>query len=206
MMQATSRRRKGKAFEDKVADLIHKVLLEELTEYRKQFNSFDNKTKALMKPQRDSSSGSNKTNKSDIALNLASKYLPFVIECKKHRGLTPTVYQLLTNGKLKLLQIYNKQLLLAADVERRQYSQKLYPILVWADNYERPQFIIELSYLQDYIKNHLQIDLQVLLRKLKNAIIVRKDTETYLIGLFEEFLRATCKLLEERFKGREGIS
>ena len=205
-MQATSRRRKGKAVEDKVADLIHKILLEEVTEYREQFNSFDNKTKALMKPQRDSSSGSNKTNKSDITLNLASKYLPFIIECKKHKGLTPTVYQLLTNSKLKLLQIHNKQLLVATNTERRQYSQKLYPILVWADNYERPQFIIELTYLQDYIKSHLQIDLQLLLRELKNAIIIRRDTETYLIGLFEEFLRTICKLLEEKYKRREKIS
>ncbi len=142
-MTPSQRKTKGKGFETKIADIIHKFLLVNVERYKELAEETD------LKPTRDFSSGTFLESKGDIELSIAKKYFPISVECKFWKILDLTLNTLLT-GKIKVLtSIWNNQVVPNAK------KAGLQPLLVFKGNrtdifvFYQDEYVLPKSY---YIK------------------------------------------------------
>jgi hypothetical protein len=128
-MKPRSKKQKGKKFEEQVAKILHEFFYENLELYRNEFNSLDPESRKLLKPSRDLVSGSMKEYQSDIRLNLAYKYFPFIIECKKWEEFNElNIFNTLEKNKNRFLKtflkIYDGQIFNSAKMKNKK-NEKL---------------------------------------------------------------------------------
>jgi len=120
------RKQKGKSFENKVADKLHKTFLENCEKYKELFKSIGENEQVI--PKRDFSSGTFNDSSGDIQLNILKNFFPFHIECKFHKDFKDLTLNTLLNNKVKkLYNIWNNQIL-------KSDLKNLIPILVFKGN------------------------------------------------------------------------
>ena len=125
-MTPSNRKRKGKSFEEKIANDLHNYFYQVNKEYKELFDNLDDNN---LKPKRDFSSGVFKDSQGDINLGLLKKIFPFSIEIKHHKNLNFSLNSILKNDLSKLLSIWNNQVI------PKSKEVGLFPLLVFKANY-----------------------------------------------------------------------
>lgn len=122
---STMQKNKGKAFEKKIASFIHKLLYENVEEYK---NLYDNLGNVNLKPKRESSSGTMKDADNDIDLGLGLKFFPYSIECKHHKCITETTLNALLDNKFSWIETVFRQ------ANNHAELKKLLPLVIFRGN------------------------------------------------------------------------
>ena len=133
-MKPAIRRAKGKSYEKKISELLHKFIYENVVEYRELFDDIGNDN---LKPKRDTSSGNFVNSDNDIDLGLAKKYFPFSIECKHHASV----------GKMTITTIFKNDISFIRKTMKQAKTHaekcKLIPLIIMRGNYTSDIVIIE---------------------------------------------------------------
>jgi len=162
-MTPSSRKNKGKKFEEIIASMIHEKLISNNPEYWHIYNNLENER---LKPKRDTSSGTFTGSLGDIDLGIAKKFFPYTIECKHWKSLDLSVNSLL-QGKLKILESIWEQALAASG------KNNLIPLVVFKAN--RTEIFV-------YYDIHK-------VKFLPENNYLRKDQ--WIIGLWSDFINKT---------------
>ena len=130
----SGRKSKGKAFEKKVADLLHDFLYQNVIEYRKLFDECGNDN---LKPKRDSSSGTFKNSDNDIDLGIAKKFFPFSIECKHNILVNKLTITSLLKNNLHFIRKTFKQ------AQEHALKSNLTPMIIMRGNHTSDIVVVE---------------------------------------------------------------
>ena len=118
-------KRKGKTYENKIADYIHKFLYTKIADYKKMYDSLGN---VNLKPRREKSSGTSKEADNDIDLGIAMKFFPYSVECKHHKVVTEVTLNGILNAKFSWIDKVYKQ------AETHGRIKKLIPLVIFKGN------------------------------------------------------------------------
>lgn len=121
----TMQKDKGKKYENKIADMIHKFLYNNVNEYHSIYESMGN---VNLKPRREKSSGTAKEADNDIDLGLGMKFFPYSVECKHHKIVTEVTLNTVLDEKFGWIDKVMEQ------AETHGKIKKLTPLIVFRGN------------------------------------------------------------------------
>ena len=116
---------KGKKFENKIAEMIHKYLYDNVVEYQNLYEAMEN---VNLKPRREKSSGTAKEADNDIDLGLGMKFFPYSVECKHHKVVTEVTLNTILDEKFGWIDKVMEQ------AETHGKIKKLTPLIVFRGN------------------------------------------------------------------------
>ena len=169
----TMQKAKGKAFENKVADILHRFLMQNNDEYNKLVEMVDNDN---LIPHRDFSSGVFAKSDGDIDLGLAKKYFPFSIECKHHKDLNLSIESVFKDKIKKVYEVWEQQLVPKAN------RAKLDPLLIFKANRTDIYCMFDITKIDVFLLGDLNKYM-----KMEDKIFCR----------FDDFLKVYFKVEEE---------
>ena len=116
---------KGKKFENKIAEMIHKYLYDNVVEYQNLYESMGN---VNLKPRREKSSGTAKEADNDVDLGLGMKFFPYSVECKHHKCISDITLNTLMDEKFGWIDKVMEQ------AKTHGKIKKLTPLIVFRGN------------------------------------------------------------------------
>lgn len=124
-----NRKTKGKNFEEKIANLIHNSLIENLPAYKRLDEEIGNKN---IRPHRDATSGASNKSEGDIALGMAMNFFPFSLELKDWKSLTDIDINSIFKGKCSsIFKVWSEQCVPNANKASEYHNKKLFPMQIW---------------------------------------------------------------------------